>query len=487
MEALLRGGGGVTRLAQIESFIKPCAEVISSIIRAEVTVVDEELNRIYGTGFYQSEEVPAIVKKKSSAFFGSILREGTPKLVTDICNDAVCKECERHDLCTIKAEMGYPLEEQGEIIGIIGISAFEEKAGEYIKENYDRLLEFLKYIGILICSQLKTVEQVHSMSKQLGEVSRQTSQYHLIGESEKMRRLIALGRRVAASDSTVLITGESGTGKEEMAKFLHANSGRHNGPMIAINCGAIPENLIESELFGYEGGSFTGAKKGGAAGKFELANHGTLFLDEVGELPMIAQTRFLRVLQERKVERIGGTKPIPIDIRIVAATNRNLEEMVSNHTFRQDLYYRLNVIPMEMPPLREREDDIIILAQHFLCHYNSTLHKNIHGFDYESQMLLMAYSWPGNIRELKNLIEFLVNIAEGELITAGDLPAHILTRNPLVPSTKLSLSELMQNYEKSILSAYLKNKASADDKLQIAKELGISQATLYRKLSRYNL
>ena len=161
--------------------------------------------------------------------------------------------------------------------------------------------------------------------------------------------------------------------------------------------------------------------------------------------------------------------------------------MVIHHTFRQDLYYRLNVIPMEMPPLREREDDIIILAQHFLCHYNSTLHKNIHGFVYESQMLLMAYSWPGNIRELKNLIEFLVNIAEGELITAGDLPAHILTRNPLVPSTKLSLSELMQNYEKSILSAYLKNKASADDKLQIAKELGISQATLYRKLSRYNL
>ena len=193
-------------------------EVISSIIRAEVTVVDEELNRIYGTGFYQSEEIPAIAKKKSSAFFGSILREGTPKLVTDICNDAVCKECERHDLCTIKAEMGYPLEEQGEIIGIIGISAFEEKAGEYIKENYDRLLEFLKYIGILICSQLKTVEQVHSMSKQLGEVSRQTSQYHLIGESEKMRRLIALGRRVAASDSTVLITGETGTGKEDLRR-----------------------------------------------------------------------------------------------------------------------------------------------------------------------------------------------------------------------------------------------------------------------------
>ncbi len=473
------------KLSQIESFIKPCADVIASIIQADVTVVDEQLNRIYGTSSYQTftEEV----QRKSSVFFDEILTSGQAKLVTDVHNDHVCEKCKHRDICVVQAEMGYPIQDQGEIIGIIGISAFEQEAGEYIRENYQKLVEFLKYISILICSQLKTEEQAVMLKKQLGEVSRQTSRYHIIGESPGMVEILTLGKKIAPSDSTVLITGESGTGKEEMAKFLHVNSARCDGPMITVNCGAIPENLIESELFGYEGGSFTGARKGGAPGKFELANHGTLFLDEIGELPLLAQTKLLRALQERAIERIGGQKTIPVDIRIVAATNRSLKEMVENHSFREDLYYRLNVIPMEMPPLRERGKDILLLAQHFLREYNRVLHKKIQGFDYNAQMLLQTYSWPGNIRELRNMIEFLVNIVEGNLITAQDLPAHISNGVKASSGTRLTLSELTQNYEKSILQAYLKDAVTKEDKLKAAKELGISQATLYRKLSQYQL
>lgn len=475
----------MSKLSQIESFIKPCADVISSIIQADVTVVDENLNRVYGTNSYRT--FPIVAQKKSSAFFNEILVSGHAKLVTDIHNDNVCKKCGHKDICIVNAEMGYPLQDQGEIIGIIGIAAFEPKAGKFIRENYEKLTEFLKYISILICSQLKTEEQTVMLKKQLGEVSRQNARYNIIGESRKVLEVLTFARKISTSDSTVLITGESGTGKEELAKFLHANSKRCEGPMITVNCGAIPDNLIESELFGYEGGSFTGARKGGAPGKFELANHGTLFLDEIGELPLLAQTKLLRALQEKAIERIGGKKTIPVDIRIVAATNRSLKEMVENHAFREDLYYRLNVIPMEMPPLRDRGNDILLLAQHFLMEYNRMLHKNIQGFDYNAQMLLQTYSWPGNIRELRNMIEFLVNIVEGNLITAQDLPAHISNSTRPEFGTKMTLSELMQNYEKSILQAYLKDAVTKEDKLKAAKELGISQATLYRKLSQYQL
>ena len=296
-----------------------------------------------------------------------------------------------------------------------------------------------------------------------------------------------MGYTVANSDSTVLLTGESGTGKEEFAKFLHANSKRNKGPMIAVNCGAIPDNLIESELFGYEGGSFTGAKKGGAIGKFELADKGTLFLDEVGELPLMAQTKLLRVLQERKIERIGGTKEIPVNIRIVAATNKNLREMVKNRAFREDLYYRLSVIPMEIPPLRERGEDIKELAYYFLRDYNKILHKNIHGFDRQAEEVLNTYEWPGNVRELKNVVEFLVNMVQGDLITVGDLPQYMVWAESITERKGKTLNQMLQNYEKSILESYMKDTKSREEKMEAAKKLGISQATLYRKLSQYDL
>ncbi|RGV96529.1 transcriptional regulator [Ruminococcus sp. AF14-10] len=475
----------MSRLSQIESFIKPCVDVISTFVHTQITVVDEELNRICGTNFYK--EVPEKFRRKSSVFFQKVLISGYPKLVTQVREDPYCEECKSREICTIHAELGYPIDYQGEIIGVIGIAATETEEANYLIENQERLIEFMKYLGILIANQLESVEQTEKLEQQLSEVSQATARYHIMGSSPKMKEMIKMGYTVANSDSTVLLTGESGTGKEEFAKFLHANSQRNKGPMIAVNCGAIPGNLIESELFGYEGGSFTGAKKGGAIGKFELADKGTLFLDEVGELPLMAQTKLLRALQERKIERVGGTKEIPVNIRIVAATNKNLREMVKKGMFREDLYYRLSVIPMEIPPLRERGKDIKELAYYFLRDYNKILHKNIHGFDYQAEMTLETYEWPGNVRELKNVVEFLVNMVQGDLITVGDLPQYMVRREMFVEQRGKTLNQMLQNYEKSILESYIKDTKNREEKMEAAKKLGISQATLYRKLSQYDL
>lgn len=473
----------MSKLFKIKSFIDPCINVISTIIQAQITVVDTELNRVSGTGSYVS--LPRDCSTKSSVFFEKILSSGEVSLVTNVREDAVCNGCRNRDICFMKAEMGFPIEYKGGIIGVIGISAFTEEEGQYIIENYDRLCEFVKYISLLITNHLQSTEHSEQLQEQLDGLTRSTAGYHMLGNSPKMKELFALGSKIAASDSTVLITGESGTGKEEMAKFLHAKSKRCHGPMIAINCGAIPENLVESELFGYESGAFTGAKRGGAAGKFELANKGTLFLDEIGELPLTAQTKLLRVLQERQVERVGGTKSIPLDIRIVAATNQSMEQMVEKHIFRQDLYYRLNVIPMKMPPLRERGEDILLLAHHFLRHYNRVLHKNIQGFDYEAENALLLYSWPGNIRELKNVVEFLANITDNPLIGLHELPSYLQQKRDYPAQDNHSLNEMMQNYEKMILKNCLES--HHQNKAYAAKELGISLATLYRKLSQYHL
>lgn len=471
-------------LSQIESFIQPCVKVIASVINAHVTVVDDELVRIGGSGLY----APLVGKEGfHDSFFEKLLQTGEPGLVADTRQDAGCADCTRRENCETRAVLGFPIHYQGNVIGIIGISAFDDVEYAYIIENHKKLLEFVQYIGLLIENQLRSVQYADQLKLRLEVVSRQNSHSNIIGECPKMQELFALAERVTGSDSTVLITGESGTGKEEMAKYLHSRSLRNDGPMISVNCGAIPENLIESELFGYEGGSFTGAKKNGAVGKFELADTGTLFLDEVGELSPAAQTKLLRFLQERTIERVGGKKPIPIDVRIIAATNQDLEQMVHDHTFRQDLYYRLNVIPMKMPPLREREGDIFLLAEYYLDFYNKKLHKNLHGFDLQARTILRAYSWPGNVRELKNIVEYLVNIAVGEEIRAEDLPTYLRQSQDGFGQGKQTLAEMVQNYERSILETHLKYAATRKEKLLLAKKLGISQATLYRKIAQYHL
>ncbi len=248
--------------------------------------------------------------------------------------------------------------------------------------------------------------------------------YGLVGRSPQLEQVFAVIEKVADTPSTVLITGESGTGKELIARARHNNSSRKNGPFIKINCAAIPKTLMESELFGYEKGAFTGAV-GSKPGRFELADAGTLFLDEIGEIPVEMQVKLLRVLQESEFERVGGIKTIKVDVRLVTATNRDLQKVVGAGTFREDLFYRLNVVPIHLPPLRERRGDIPLLVEHFIARFNERLKKQITGIDDEALARLTAHPWPGNIRELENVLERTILFCEGPTIRAADLPPEI--------------------------------------------------------------
>lgn len=474
-------------LTQIKSFIIPCVQAIAAIINAEVTVVDDDLKRIYGSGIYSTVDKLAEDADRHDSFFSGILQTGEPGMVTDVRRDANCQNCKLREICTTKAVIGYPIRYRERTLGVIGISAFTDAQCSYVIENYRQLMEFVKYISLLIESQLQNIEYMDQLKLQMSDMNRERSRADLIGSSPKMAELFSMADRVAKSGSTILITGENGSGKGELAKYIHAQSNRSGGPLVSINCGAIPEQLVESELFGYEGGSFTGAKKTGSVGKFELANKGTIFLDEIGELPLSMQVKLLHVLQERTIERIGGKKPISIDIRVIAATNQDLKRMVAEHTFRQDLYYRLNVIPMEMPPLRERGGDIVMLARHFLNLYNQKLHKNLRGFTRPAEDILRTYPWPGNVRELRNIIEYLVNISDAVMIDVQDLPPHLTLGDGPLAKPGLTLNEMVKSYEKSVLETRLKDISGREERLQAARELGISQATLYRKIAEYQL
>jgi DNA-binding NtrC family response regulator len=248
--------------------------------------------------------------------------------------------------------------------------------------------------------------------------------FRLIGESSAIKQIYGVVEKVANTPSTVLITGESGTGKELIARALHENSSRHGGPFIKINCAAIPKTLMESELFGYEKGAFTGAV-GAKPGRFELAHGGTLFLDEIGEIPIEMQVKLLRVLQESEFERVGGIKTIKVDVRLVTATNRDLLQEIGAGAFREDLFYRLNVVPIHIPPLRERREDIPLLVEHFIAKFNERLRKQIEGIEEAAIERLVAHPWPGNIRELENLMERTVLFCEGPQIRVSDLPPEI--------------------------------------------------------------
>lgn len=308
----------------------------------------------------------------------------------------------------------------------------------------------------------------------------------VIAYSVEMGRVLQLAAKVAPVNTTVLILGESGVGKEVVARFIHRTSPRRDGPFVNINCGAIPATLLESELFGYESGAFTGARREGKPGMIEVASGGTLFLDEISELSTDLQVKLLQVIQERKLVRVGGVKPLDVDIRIIAATNRDLAAMVARGEFRADLFYRLNVVPITIPPLRERPDDVIPLIYHFLDRYNRA-----HGYrktiSEEAREILTRYSWPGNVRELENLIERLVVTAEGDEIGAGDLPMQILeeggARRPrVVVGGIMPLRQAIEEVERQIIERALAEKRST---YSIARLLGVNQSTVVRKIKKY--
>ncbi|MED0674283.1 sigma 54-interacting transcriptional regulator [Aneurinibacillus thermoaerophilus] len=330
-----------------------------------------------------------------------------------------------------------------------------------------------------------TTAHLHNLETERYAEQQEDPFYKIKGRSTAITHAIELARKVAHTDATLLITGESGVGKELFAEAVHRASPRKEGPFVALNCGAIPAALFESELFGYEKGAFTGAVHEGKKGKIDMAAGGTLFLDEIGELPLDQQVKLLRVLQERQFYRVGGHKPIPTNVRIVAATNRNLEEMVEAGQFRQDLFYRLNVISVAIPPLRERKEDIPELAQLFLKEFAVKYGKPFPELAPKTIVLLLEYAWPGNIRQLRNLMERLVILTDQKRIEPEHLPEGFLpSQTPLVPQASLPRKITGRNEYEELVEAL---RTTYGNKSAAAQLLGISRVTLYNRMKKYNI
>lgn len=334
-----------------------------------------------------------------------------------------------------------------------------------------------RIIGSIII--IRTMKYINKIINDISVNNIATSFDDIVSCSISMEELKKKSRIAAEGESTILILGESGTGKELLARAIHNSSPRSRKPFIAINCAAIPENLLESELFGYEDGAFTGAHKGGRIGKFELASGGTIFLDEIGDMSLHLQCKLLRVLQERTIERIGARSPIPVDIRVISATHKNLSSMVERGEFRRDLFYRLNVIPIVIPPLKERDGDIRVLADFLLDKFSKKLGKYMEGFDDRVYKLFESYEWPGNVRELENVIEYAVNMESGKLITLESMPyklkGHMLNEDGVYCLRKI---------ERETIEKAIAKYGNRDD---AARALGIGRATLFRKLKEYKL
>jgi len=361
------------------------------------------------------------------------------------------------------------------------VEALKRGAFDYITKPFDRD----ELHGIIRKALATEARNAQRLTPEPG------NRFDIIGTAAPMREVYRLIEKVAPSPTTVLVTGESGTGKELVARALHVHSDRSAGAFIQINCGAIPENLFEAELFGYEKGAFTGAI-GSKPGRFELASGGTLFLDEVGELPREMQVKILRALQERRIDRVGGIRSIDVDVRVVAATNVDLAKAVEMGAFREDLYYRLNVIPIHLPPLRERIDDIPLLVEHFLAKFNNRLSKTVKRVDPEALAALLEHQWPGNIRELENMMERSVLLADSEVIGVADLPGIRKGGVSMADAgelEELGLKEYVRVHTAKLERARIQRVLDSEEGnvTRAARRLGISRKSLQTKMKDYGL
>ncbi|MFL5355541.1 sigma-54-dependent transcriptional regulator [Archangium sp.] len=342
--------------------------------------------------------------------------------------------------------------------------------------------------GLELSSTRRQVERLSARTEALESDAASAHGNLLVGDSEPMQKLVSMVRKAAASDATVFVRGESGTGKELVARMLHQLSPRKDGPFIVVHCAALAETLLESELFGHERGAFTGAIKR-KLGRFELADGGTLFLDEIGEIPSSVQTKLLRVLQEKEIQRVGGEETLKVDVRVVSATHRDLQAEVKAGRFREDLYYRLHIVPLQIPPLRERPEDITALARHFVAKHAPRVNKRVKGMEEDTLRALARYAWPGNVRELENVIEQSLVFAEGETLTATDLPAHLTGTTPRtdaglpVPMGDRPLPDILEDLERQLIARSYEKAGGV--KTETARLLGIKTSALYYKLEKY--
>lgn len=440
-------------------------EILNNI-RDVVMIVDKETNIIYVNKAYTDVlGVPAekVLGKKLSNIEPDSIAIKAMTLEKPIIHEI--DHLKSLDINTVG--ISFPTFKNGTVIG--GVSVFNNVTQIVaLTEELKRSKEMNNYFQ----EQLENIELPKSFKDQKSL-------------NKNFRETLKLAYKVAKTDSTVMIRGESGVGKEVLTKAIHSSSNRNHKPLIKLNCASVPENLLESELFGYEDGAFTGARKGGKIGKFELADGGTIFLDEIGDMSLNMQAKLLRVIQEKEIERIGGTKSIPLDIRIITATNKNLEEMIKDGTFREDLYYRINVVPVYIPPLRERPEDIITISKSILSKVAGD--DNIY-LSPQVINLFHSYDWPGNIRELQNVLEHANILRNTNEITVFDLPAYLKPKNNIseVKNKKtFNLRSYIEVIERElIIESYKRNKGN---KSATIRALDISRRTFYEKVKRYNI
>lgn len=428
-------------------------------------------------------------------FIGTTMESAIGKHVQDVIENTrmhIVAQTGHADLAAVQSINGsdmianrFPLIVDGELVGAVGTVMFRNpEEWRHYQTKIQALVEELKYYKTRYEKELKSKYSFND----------------LIGNSQAFSASKKLAERVSGSHSSVLLLGESGTGKELFAHAIHSNSTRSAYPFVPINCASIPEHLLESELFGYEEGAFTGAKKGGKKGQFQNANLGTIFLDEIGDMPLSMQSKLLRVLQEKEVQRIGGQKSTPVDVRVIAATHRDLEKMVQEGEFRQDLYYRLNVIKIEIPPLRKRKEDIPILSKHLLKKLSRKFHRQEINLSADVIARLQNHLWPGNIRELENVLERAINVLDGNTIELSHLPLYLRDHEgnqslhqklPSEAATNTSvfpiqsLKETVAQAEKQSIQNVLT--ITQGNKLDAAKLLQISKTSFYEKCKLYGI
>ncbi|MDP7035415.1 MAG: sigma 54-interacting transcriptional regulator [Planctomycetota bacterium] len=407
-------------------------------------------------------------------------------LSVDVRHDSRFDSSQSIKFSEIRSLLCAPLIARDEVLGVLYLDVLEARTS-FADEDLDLLVTLASQAA----SAIQCARTARSTRAEVGLLRERISREHqFVGNSPQMNDVSSQLLKVATSDVTVLLRGETGTGKEIAARMIHEHSNRHGKPFVAVNCAAMTETLLESELFGHEKGAFTGAHKT-KPGKFEIADGGTLFLDEIGEIDSPTQTKLLRVLQEKCFHRVGGVHLIKVDVRIVAATNADLELEMKEGRFREDLFYRLSVVPVSLPPLRDREGDVEILAQHFLEQFAQSIGKDVRRFSSDAMAILLSYSWPGNVRELRNLIERLVVLSDGEEIQTEDLPANMRgedlahgIRNSLT-GENLALPDIIRRTERICISQAIKK--SGGKKVEAARMLQISRPTLDKKIKEYQI
>lgn len=502
----------ISKATDLETTLASILKVLSDNMkmeRATLLLLDNVSQQLFiraSCGLTSEEEMRGVYKPDEGVC-GIIFRSKSPFVVPDIHSEPLFlnRTGARPSFSNSRMSfLGVPVLLENKPVGVLSV---DRLFGDDV--SFEEDIRFLTVLATLIAQFIALDEEIKRKKAKLEEENRslkaklhnQHGGHFIIGHSKPMQEVFSIIEKIASSSVTALLLGESGTGKELVARAIHESGVRKSKPFIKVNCAALPENLLESELFGHEKGAFTGAHAA-RPGRFELANDGTIFLDEIGEMPLALQAKMLRVLQEKQFERIGGTKTIDVDVRIVAATNVGLEEAVSEGSFRADLYYRLNVVPIILPPLRDRIDDIPLLFTHFLKKSNERNNKEV---KLTSELLdfLLNYSWPGNVREMQNMVERLVILAENDRLTTGDLSPGMLrsaslfsnvsssaeTAKPVEPQTRPNRNwterKSLQDIERAEVEAALKRHGWVQ--VRAAKELGLTQRQMGYRIKKYGL